>query len=148
MSSSVRRFRAFRKAVNVASTASAPRVGVTIAAAPAITPAIIGHRDDPRAWPMFTRPAQTAAIENKVVNQWWLTWVHMPCDIATHPIARTAESDAFLLACRQARKVQPVIRTIVRTASIRADKSEMPAILNHAAVMTNPPGGKNSKKSA
>jgi hypothetical protein len=58
-----------------------------------------------------------------------------------------AESGAFLDACRQARYVKQAMPTIVKIASNRADQTEIPAILNHVAVRTKPPGGRNSKKS-
>lgn len=68
--------------------------------------------------------------------------------MTTHRIVTMAESGVFLDACRQATYVKQAIPTIVKIASTRADQMEIPAILNHVAVSTKPPGGRNSKKSA
>src|SRR5713101_5838461 len=83
------------KAVAAASMARAPRVGVTIAAAPDAQPAISdpGHPLGGRSTLMSA--AEAATIENRVVNQWWLIWVQGPCDMTTHPSAMTAEIGAF-----------------------------------------------------
>src|SRR5262249_15287019 len=92
-----------RKLTAAASMASTPRVGVTIAAAPAETPAISGCHC--RRWDFLTlaRAAQVATMENSVVNQWWLICVQIPCDVTAHPIATSAEKSASLDAWRQAK---------------------------------------------
>jgi hypothetical protein len=52
---------------------------------------------------MLTSAAQADTIENNVVNQWWLIWVQIPCDMTTHPTAISAEVGACLDARRQAK---------------------------------------------
>src|SRR5438309_8418017 len=91
------------KLVAAASITSAPRVGVTIVAAPAATPAISGSHCRPCGFSTLVRAAQAATMENSVVNQWWLICVQSPCDITAHPIATSAEEGACLDACRQAK---------------------------------------------
>ena len=84
------------KPIAAASIVSAPRVGVTIAAAPAATPANIGCHCHRLGLSTPARTAQAAIMENSVVNQWWLICVQAPCDMTAHPIARSAEDGACL----------------------------------------------------
>ena len=91
------------KPVAAASIASAPRVGVTIAAAPAANPATSGCHCRRCGFPTLERAAQAATMESSVVNQWWLICVQNPCDMTAHPIATSAEEGACLDAWRQAR---------------------------------------------
>ena len=79
-----------------------PRWILIAAAAPAASPAISGHFRH-CGFPILARAAQAAAMENSVVNQWWLICVQAPCDIIAHPIATSAEEGACLEAWRQAR---------------------------------------------
>src|SRR5215467_14565951 len=82
------------KPVAAASMATAPRVGVTIAAAPAANPPTSGCHGRRCDSPMLASAAQAATIENSVVNQWWLICVQAPCDMTAHPITRSAEVGA------------------------------------------------------
>ncbi len=63
-------------------------------------------------------------------------------------MVRSADSSGLLEAWWHARNVKQAIPTMVRIASERADRIELPAIHNQASVRTKPPGGRNSKKSA
>src|SRR5262249_6954466 len=91
------------KPAAAASIASAPRVGVTIAAAPAANPATSGCHGRRCGFATLARTAQAATMESSVVNQWWLICVQAPCDMTAHPIATSAEAVACPDARRQAR---------------------------------------------
>src|SRR5262249_59609715 len=84
------------KPVVAASIASAPSEGVTIAAAPAATPAISGPHCHSCGFLTLARAIQTATVENSVANQWWLIYVQIPCDLTAHPTATSAHQNAPL----------------------------------------------------
>ena len=84
--------------------ASAPRCGVTIAAMPAATPAISGHRSQRCACSTLARAAQAATIENSVVNQLWLTCVQIPLR-HHHPPRREKGGERRVLGCLPASEV-------------------------------------------
>src|SRR5262249_19392671 len=91
------------KPAAAASIASAPRVGVTIAAAPAANPATSGCHRRRCGFATLAGTGQAATMESSVVSQWWLICVQGPCDMPAHPTATSGEAVACPDAGRQGR---------------------------------------------
>src|SRR5258705_2215704 len=121
-------------------TANAPRVGVIIVAAPPAKPARITHES--RCVSIQMSDPNSADIQNRVVNQWWLTCVHSPCDVTRKTTTPTAETNVLHDTRRATEYKTQAIPTKVKVASTRAEKRETLVNPNQPAVKRNPPGGR------
>src|SRR2546427_9858736 len=121
---------------------SAPRIGVTMAAAPANRPA---KKAAPRRGaPSSARRRPTAAaIEAAVVNQWWL---FSQVTRTAHAIESSAARGRLSDERRAAAQSKAAISVMTPTASTRTEAKPAPKRFNQAVMIKQLPGGRTAQK--